>query len=82
MKIREDWSEFDWDEYYPEREELVETVEVEEKFTYQRLMEQKEQPTFLILCVVKPEDSTPQEYWLKHENVPILSMLINHLPIS
>ena len=72
MKIREDWSEFDWDEYYPEREELVETVEVEEKFTYQRLMEQKEQPTFLILCVVKPEDSTPQEYWLKHENVHIV----------
>ena len=72
MKIKEDWSEFQWEEYFPETEVVVEAREVEEKFTYRRLMEQKETPTFLILCVVKPEDSTPQQYWAKNENTHIV----------
>jgi len=72
MKIKEDWSEFEWDEYFPEREILQEVKMQEEKVSYQRLMEETNTPTFLVLCVVKPEDSTPQQYWLKHENVHIV----------
>lgn len=73
MKIKEDWDEFDWEEYYPYEVEPIPNIELqEEKVTYQRLTEATNKPTFLVLCVVKPEDSTPQEEWTKHDNVHIV----------